>query len=47
MIYQHAITAADRRIANALDQVLGQPEAGKQGPRRRPKGGQRRRGTAC
>jgi integrase len=47
MIYQHATSAADRRIADALDQVLGQPDASDQAKRRRPKsGGKRRRGMA-
>jgi integrase len=39
MIYQHATTAADRRIADALDQAIGQPGTTGQAPRRRPRGG--------
>jgi hypothetical protein len=46
MIYQHATSAADRRIADALDQVLGQPHASDQAKRRQPKSGKRRRGMA-
>ena len=37
MIYQHATSAADRRIADALDQMLGQPDATKEAPQRRPR----------
>jgi integrase len=42
MIYQHASSAADRRIANALDQAIGRPAAGNRPSRRRRRGGPRR-----
>ena len=42
MIYQHASSAADRRIANALDQAIGRPAEGNQPSRRRRRGGPRR-----
>jgi integrase len=46
MIYQHATSTADRRIANALDQAIGHPATGDEVPRRRPKGYKRRGGMA-
>ncbi len=42
MIYQHASSAADLRIANALDQAIGRPAAGNRPSRRRRRGGPRR-----
>jgi integrase len=42
MIYQHASSAADRRIANALDHAIGCPTGDKKPSRRSRRGGPRR-----